>query len=1048
MKEEKSDLFNEKVQSNIEKTRKENITIGVAKPTMSKNKLSKEVNKLGSDKTIQNIGLYENSYSTFIYNYLLVTFGMVYLLKDLPLDKFIEIGLNSIYKGIDELVIHNQNSDLMQFLYFNGTKWIFALCAKYSLDISVDCIMKFGNLLKKSRLKGEIYCTESKQILSTIYKNLSFKFIKKNYDDRWNFIPRYYQISAYEAIKKVKRGILWLACGMGKTTIAIMNASDFKLNIIFSPLIVSAEQNLERFKEGLPGYKSILVCSGVGERNNLDKVKSLLGEKLIISCTYDSADIIKIIIDDINKSYGNHEICITVDEFHNLRKEYVLKESDDKVSDFYEVLTQSWKYLFLSATPRVFKLENDDNDIRNILGEIVYSFSFGHAILLKHICDYCVYLPDISIIISNLLKNISETINVSVKLFDEIYAVKSIFILMGMMANKHFKCIAYLSKKDNCEAFKNSLHMVNKYFGLKLKVFTIISDVKSDERRKKLKEFAEYDGYAIICSINILKECIDIVECDSVYFIKKVKDKRNIIQMLSRATRRNPNNLKKEAGVYIWTDSYDGAVTNILSALKEYDSEFNVNKVKIIDYSKKLKECVINRDFKDTKTSDEDKQKYLVLDAIIIGIKRFVSWDEKFGKLVIWLKIHDWQYPKYGSENEEEQMLAEWCKTQRRNKDNMEKNSQYRFNKLDKLKGWSWNLSKKKSWSERYQEYVDWVKINKCHPKRNKNDDYETSLFHRASRQRRFKRDYDNVNKKSKNGIIDEDDIESDIEYESDNEDEEEIFSIEKIDMLNEIKGWFWINEPDEYGIIHKWYKMYYALIEWIHDNTKLSYRGKEIINIPKCYDKVKKKRTLTDEELFENKLFNFLKENRSLFKLYNLKIEIDGIFKNKSYSEKEKSEKIIKIIYDCSSQESQIKIREIQSNDSLDESEKIEKVIELKKLNKQSMVPKKAELLLIVPRFIVDKNVVLEEWFDKCHRVAKWRKEKGFLPREIRIKNAKLYDDDTLIQLKLEKKTELNITDEELELHSWYKERKREKIDDFTEEQLDALNEIIDWNK
>lgn len=47
----------------------------------------------------------------------------------------------------------------------------------------------------------------------------------------------------------------------------------------------------------------------------------------------------------------------------------------------------------MSATPRIYELEdNNDCDIEDILGKIVYKMDFK-AIENKYICDYDIYLP-------------------------------------------------------------------------------------------------------------------------------------------------------------------------------------------------------------------------------------------------------------------------------------------------------------------------------------------------------------------------------------------------------------------------------------------------------------------------------------------------------------------------------------------------------------------------------------------------------------------------------------------------------------------------------
>ena len=91
-----------------------------------------------------------------------------------------------------------------------------------------------------------------------------------------------------------------------------------------------------------------------------------------------------------------------------------------------------------------------------------------------------------------------------------------------------------------------------------------------------------HKGHAIICSVRILQEAIDIPECDSVFFGRKVDEKINIIQMISRSTRIFDFKPQKEAGIYAWAEVHDD-ITKIIGSLKEYDSGFkNLKKLKLL----------------------------------------------------------------------------------------------------------------------------------------------------------------------------------------------------------------------------------------------------------------------------------------------------------------------------------------------------------------------------------------------------------------------------------------------------------------------------------
>ena len=186
--------------------------------------------------------------------------------------------------------------------------------------------------------------------------------------------PYDYQHEAYLRIRKQKRVTLQLPCGMGKTLISIMYGSNFDLIIIVSPLKAFAQQNLDRFRLELDYYKYCLVDSD-GQRD-VAKLKDMMdkklgmtsgplsrGRKMILSVTYASIDVIKELLPFINQKYDR--VAVIVDEFHNLTRDNVT----DNENDFYKVLTQDkFNYLFVSATPRVYELEDSGDDADDITG--------------------------------------------------------------------------------------------------------------------------------------------------------------------------------------------------------------------------------------------------------------------------------------------------------------------------------------------------------------------------------------------------------------------------------------------------------------------------------------------------------------------------------------------------------------------------------------------------------------------------------------------------------------------------------------------------------
>ena len=142
----------------------------------------------------------------------------------------------------------------------------------------------------------------------------------------------------------------------GKTLVAAYWAERFDLIIIFSPLKIFAKQNLERFEAVLDDHYSLLVDSE-GTRDE-EEIKKMFDKKLILSCTYKSADVIANLIDDIIKNYKLDKIGVVGDEFHN----YTIKSLFDKNDSFNKILQLKCHLLNMSATPRIYELENNDNE--------------------------------------------------------------------------------------------------------------------------------------------------------------------------------------------------------------------------------------------------------------------------------------------------------------------------------------------------------------------------------------------------------------------------------------------------------------------------------------------------------------------------------------------------------------------------------------------------------------------------------------------------------------------------------------------------------------
>jgi superfamily II DNA or RNA helicase len=135
-------------------------------------------------------------------------------------------------------------------------------------------------------------------------------------------------------------------------------SNKYKQIVIISPLKQFAQQNLDRYIEyGFNKDKTLLVDSdGTRDKKEIKKfIKS--NESFLISSTFCSVDMIFSCLKYMKDPF------IIVDEFHNLSKNNVNSDNDNN-DYFYQLLNSNNKFLFMSATPRIYELE-DQGDALN-----------------------------------------------------------------------------------------------------------------------------------------------------------------------------------------------------------------------------------------------------------------------------------------------------------------------------------------------------------------------------------------------------------------------------------------------------------------------------------------------------------------------------------------------------------------------------------------------------------------------------------------------------------------------------------------------------------
>ena len=584
------------------------------------------------------------NYEVYIKNYLQNEENVSWLWKNIPEFDLRKANLlgdwNEFRLNRKELTTENPLIDTgCDVLLRSNEKYYIVQCKNYDNQntVKISDLAGFYMTLCHYDLDGIVYYTSklSKNLQSQKETN-KVKFIRKPFncenikiEQNYTKLIDYaydYQIEAYEniknALKDKNRAILQLPCGLGKTLISMMVALNYDQVIILSPLKQYCIQNLARFKseDKYKDYIGLIIDSD--ETRDIKYISNFIknNKKIILSVCYKSSDILFEVLNLMKNS------IIIVDEFHNITKNDLLRLKENAMSN---ILFSDSKILFMSATPRIFQLDEEDDELNSeIFGEIEYIYNMGDAIRNNKICDYEVYVPDIFTNNAKFITDIND--EVDLKSLDNNLVTKANFLMRAMLETGARKCILYARTQDESHRFKEILTKLNEYFYVDMTIETILSQDKKSERERKIQTFTTFNGFSILINVEILNECIDIKECDSVYITYPSQSKIRNIQRICRANRKDSNNINKVSKIFLWTDEYNEMVDTI-SHLKEFDNSFMLEKVKIL--------ALNNNDFQILNRIQHEK-KYETLDNFIINVKHVLTWDQKFDLLIKYIKEH------------------------------------------------------------------------------------------------------------------------------------------------------------------------------------------------------------------------------------------------------------------------------------------------------------------------------------------------------------------------------------------------------------------------
>jgi superfamily II DNA or RNA helicase len=629
--------------------------------------------------------------------------------------------------GIDILVEYSDTKVSGVESDSSNTNFIFVQCKNYTNTVCVNDLGGFFMMMLNHIHKGIVYYTSklSRHIEEICSSNKRLEFVKKEMlvDERGIkttplsnpecislpipstkielFSYQKEVIDKYTEYYKTEwKSILSLPCGLGKTLMSCYIAMLHNIVVFITPLKQFAEQNITRFNQYEPDRPTLLIDSD-GTRD-IDEIERFIADSLegnkkcMLSATYKSCDVISTIF--CKQTSKPHKAFIIIDEFHNLSKVNVFDKKDciNKI-----INCDDNKLLFMSATPRIYELENvedekvdldvkdekvdmdevkdvesdvdecdmdEDNEsdedvdidanevhdlsneeIQDMFGKTLYHMSFQQAIASNYISDYKLYIP---VNIGNQYNELKDDIKREVKLDDLIDSDlerKCCFLYESIKQLGKLRCILYFRNTKEIDSFIEVFNKLNEYYAYEYKINKITYKNTKEERTTILNEFSTYPNSYFLCSVSILDECIDLPSCDSVYITYPVKSKILTVQRVCRALRKLPG---KIANILVYCNELDDQL-EVLSALKEVDNKF-YDKVNYTSLNKGVNKRKVL--IEEKKKFDNDYKK------VLVGVKEYKSdnWFEMLNKVKKYIEEKG-EHPKLKSAKDlHSKKLAQW----------------------------------------------------------------------------------------------------------------------------------------------------------------------------------------------------------------------------------------------------------------------------------------------------------------------------------------------------------------------------------------------------
>ena len=353
---------------------------------------------------------------------------------------------------------------------------------------------------------------------------------------RWDFV-------------RCPSGLVQMPCGVGKTRVAAetMAALNPHTVVLVAPLKVLTKQFLERVAPYMPGHLPVLADSDTTVR--AVDVPILSDRPRVIATTFASFKMAQNLREIPGALYF-------IDEAHNLN------------GDLLDLASALPRCVMLTATPPKALEE---------IAPVVFEYSMREAIDARFVTDYKVILP----VIDDDFRVPDEVTNTE-------HALPSLFLASGMLQRGALKCIVYCATQQECHDFLETFGSVCRDFhGIDPFTGVITAETPTAERSAVLAAFESSEArIAVVTSVRILNEGIDVPECDSVLFLSSTTDPITAVQRMCRANRVvwwNPN---KKSRVFVFSEKEKMVET--MASLHHNDPNFGSRmRMVSVDYDAK-----------------------------------------------------------------------------------------------------------------------------------------------------------------------------------------------------------------------------------------------------------------------------------------------------------------------------------------------------------------------------------------------------------------------------------------------------------------------------